>query len=328
MKPVDNHYLLTIGSLSDQALWTQLLEVIRPRTPFDFPVWNEIWMKHFGKSASPMIISVSRKNTDDALVMPMVREGDTLRFFGSTDCVDYHTVVGKNITAELLAPAVKAITQDSKIKHLILESMPENTTLYELKRTFEQQGWHSELHLEDVAPRVKLPTSREAYLASLSKKTRSKVRQLEKSGVIQHGDLVTPIDIKQAIDTLINLHKKSSSAKAAYMTAEKEAFFREVTLALAEKNIVRIAYLDMDQQRIACVLSFVLDDIQYFYSSGFDPTHAHLSVGFLNYIYALSRSIEKGIKVVDFMRGNEAYKYRFGCFDRQLYQLTLKRPII
>ena len=109
------------------------------------------------------------------------------------------------------------------------------------------------------------------------------------------------------------------------MTAEKEAFFREVTLALAEQKLVRMAYLDIDQQWVACTLAFVIDDIEYVYNSGFDPSYSHLSVGFLNHVYALSRSIEEGIQVVDFMRGNEVYKYRLGCVDRQLYRLTLDR---
>ena len=211
------HYTLTIGPLSDQVLWTQLLETVRPKTPFDLPIWHEIWLKHFGQHATPMIMSVMGQNSEDALVMPLVQEGDTVRFFGSTDCVDYHAILGNNITPDILIPVVRAITEDTGIQHVILGSMLESGTLHCLKEIFEQQGWYSELHLEDVAPRISLPTSWDAYLAALSRKRRHeirrKIRRLEKSGTIRHGDVVTPTGVAQAMDTFIALHKKSSAEK-------------------------------------------------------------------------------------------------------------------
>lgn len=328
MNPI-NKYSVNTGKLADQTLWPQLLESIEPKTPFDLPIWNTIWFKHFGNNDSQVILSVLGRDINDSLVMPLVRNGDTLKFFGSTDCVDYHNVIGKNITADLLTPAVQWITQDIAIKRLVLESLPESPVIHYLKNTFENHGWRSELHLEDVAPRVSLPVSWEVYLASLSSKNRHeirrKVRRLESSGSIKHADLVTPAEIKNGMDTFIALHKKSSVEKEAYMTAKKEAFFREVAVALAEKNLVKIAYLDIDEKRVACALTFIVDNIAYVYNSGFDLMYAHLSVGFLNHVFSLSRSMDQGIKIVDFMRGNERYKYNLGCFDRQLYRLTLDR---
>lgn len=322
-------YSLNVGTLSEQTLWPQLLESIRPRTPFDLPIWNQIWFKHFGKNHSQVIICVSGKDLDHSLVVPLVSEDEKLRFWGGTDCVDYHNILGKNITANSLKPVAQWVTQSLDIKQLILESIPEGSIISALKKSFSDEGWNSELCLEDVAPRVQLPASWETYLASLSSKNRHeirrKIRRLEENGSIEHGDLTTYTDIQNAMDTFIVLHKKSSAEKEAYMTAERELFFREAIAALAEKGLVKMAYIDMDKKRTACSLAFILDDIRYVYNSGFDPAYRHLSVGFLNHLFSISRSIDQGVKIVDFMRGNERYKYNLGCTDHQLFRLTFYR---
>ena len=64
---------------------------------------------------------------------------------------------------------------------------------------------------------------------------------------------------------------------------------------------------------------------RYLYNSGYDPEFRDLSVGLINHAYGIRASIAEGIKVFDFMRGNEPYKYHLGGRDRAIYRIICRR---
>lgn len=51
------------------------------------------------------------------------------------------------------------------------------------------------------------------------------------------------------------------------------------------------------------------------YLTGFDPAFARRSPGAILYADAIERAHARGDRVFDFMRGAEAYKYRWGARD-------------
>ena len=55
------------------------------------------------------------------------------------------------------------------------------------------------------------------------------------------------------------------------------------------------------------------------------PIERRLAVGLLNHAYNIQRSIEQGLRVFDFMRGDESYKYHLGGQDRRLFRVTAQR---
>ena len=61
------------------------------------------------------------------------------------------------------------------------------------------------------------------------------------------------------------------------------------------------------------------------YNSGYDPQYAYLSVGLLSKAACLRHAIEDGRKRLDFLRGNEPYKYDLGGKDLQVYRCLIKK---
>ena len=61
------------------------------------------------------------------------------------------------------------------------------------------------------------------------------------------------------------------------------------------------------------------------YNSGYDPEFSSFSVGLVSKAMCLQWAIEHGKSSVDFLRGNEAYKYDLGARDQQVHRLLVRR---
>src|ERR1700733_10959790 len=90
--------LKTVGGFQDlRDEWNSLAESVRPRTPFNFPAWHELWWKHFHKNLSfgeGEFLAVALRDESGGLVavaplmrvarpslrLPLIRE---IQFFGA-----------------------------------------------------------------------------------------------------------------------------------------------------------------------------------------------------------------------------------------------------
>ena len=68
-----------------------------------------------------------------------------------------------------------------------------------------------------------------------------------------------------------------------------------------------------------------MNNTRFLYNSGYDPNFSELSVGLINHAYSIKLSIEQNIKIFDFMRGDERYKYHLGAEDTRLFTILGKR---
>ena len=55
------------------------------------------------------------------------------------------------------------------------------------------------------------------------------------------------------------------------------------------------------------------------------PQYSHYAVGLMSKTLLIKDAIENGRQCVDFMRGDEDYKYDLGGKDQQVYRLLLKK---
>ena len=76
--------------------------------------------------------------------------------------------------------------------------------------------------------------------------------------------------------------------------------------------------------RAICVFAFLIDDRKKtynFYIGGRDESVKGPPVGLVLHAYAIRHAIANGIAKYDFLRGNEPYKYSFGCEERHIRSL-------
>jgi CelD/BcsL family acetyltransferase involved in cellulose biosynthesis len=63
-------------------------------------------------------------------------------------------------------------------------------------------------------------------------------------------------------------------------------------------------------------------DGYYLYNSAFDPTLREASPGVVLMASLIESAIEAARDVFDFLKGDEAYKYRLGAGERLLYTVS------
>ena len=185
--------------------------------------------------------------------------------------------------------------------------------------------------LEDVCPLILLPDSFETYLQEiLSKKqrheVRRKLRRIEEEATVRWYVVDAASDLSQEIDAFVRLHRLSKQEKLGFMTEDMEAFFRAIMQTLHDAGWLHLAFIDVNGAKAAAMLSFIYDDRLLVYNSGYDPaSYAELSPGIVLTTRLIEDAIQRGLRVFDFLQGNEIYKYRFGAQDTVVYSTVIRR---
>ncbi len=316
---------------SASAGWAAMAASSDRATVFDLPVWQETWWDHFGTGKSQKILAVCSDAGTVDLLAPLMQEDGTVSFLGGTDLVDYHDFVCPgDIPETCLKAVIDEVAADGGVKKLLFESIAGDSQTFEmLPEVLRRLGWNVTVDQEDVAPMLELPSDWDEYVSGLRKKDRHelrrKIRRLQASGEIEHFELSAPEDVETALSDFFRLHRLSTPEKQEFMTLERERFFREVAVKLAESGITRLSFLEIDGTKVATSLSFVVGGVRYLYNSGYDPEYRRLAVGLLNHAFTIRRSIEQGHTVFDFMRGDEPYKYHLGGVDREVFRIVATR---
>lgn len=316
--------------------WRSLARRLPRPLPFHHPAWHRAWWSHFGDGREPLYLAV-REHDDGrpggtlAGVVPLLRDGDRLALAGDTEICDYTDVPVTAAEPAVLLPSVLAAVETLPWQTFHLWGLPEESpALAAVQAWAGSRGYATELDFEAVCPRVRLAPDWERYLAGLTKKDRHelkrKMRRFAEAGAaVELRVLAAPDEVAATLPDFFHLHRISRHDKAQFMSSRMEAFFREMTAALAAEGLVRLYLIDVDGQPAAALIAFVSGDELLLYNSGYDPAFAHASVGLVSKAMVLRSAIEDGRTTFDFLRGAEPYKYDLGATDRIVRQLWVRR---
>ena len=310
--------------------WLDLLEECPVNTFYLMPQWQEIWWEAFRERREMAGFYLQRPEGVTAIAS-LARQGDDLSFVGNTETFDYNDFMIRPGWEEDFFAALMNWLDREDFKALELPSLMEDSpTLEYLPDLARQRGYSVEISEEDVTPGLELPDNWDAYLAGLSKKNRHelrrKLRRLESTEGWRWYCVQGSEQVSARLEDFLYLMRQSAPDKAAYMTGEREAFFRRITQRTAELDLLRLYFLEMDGQDVASSLCFDYNGARYLYNSGYDPEYAYYSVGLLLNALCLREAIEQGKTYFDFLRGPEPYKYHLGGLDRTIYHMVVTKP--
>jgi CelD/BcsL family acetyltransferase involved in cellulose biosynthesis len=318
----------TLASFAND--WDRLAAATPGASVFLGRTWHQTWWDHFGGDAEQLAIAVRDEDGVVAIAPLMIRDR-RITFLGSTDLVDYHDFLvdcddSENIAKEVLQSLLAIPEWDE----LHLESIPDWSPLIEaMPSAGKQLGIEFDLTVEDVAPQVSLADTWDEYVSGLGKKDRHelrrKLRRLDAAGEVVHEELTDPEEIRARMDDFCMLHRVSSSDKTEFLTADREAFFRDAMVKLAEDGATRLNFTKLDGENIATSICFEVGNTRFVYNSGYNPEMPQLSVGLMNHAFFIQECINDGIEYADFLRGNERYKYNLGGVDRTIYSMKAMR---
>jgi CelD/BcsL family acetyltransferase involved in cellulose biosynthesis len=299
------------------------------RLPFIHPSWLRTWLSEFGGDCEPLVLTCGDGSL--AGVAPLMRSDDRVTFMGDASICDFMDVLVDPEHADAAYGDLwQQLCAEDWNEMELWGLMASSPTRERVKAFAKEKGFEVEEELEAVSPRLELPGTWDEYLASLGKKDRHelrrKIRRLYESGANVEFDVLSEqADVVAAMDDFLDLHTRSRQDKTEFMTPEMESFFRRMASALAAKGLIRLSMLRINGKPAATVLCFDAGSHLYLYNSGYDPEFSGLSVGLVSKALVLQWAIENGMSGLDFLRGDEPYKYDLGATDQQIYRLRLSR---
>ncbi len=311
------------------ADWAGILNQYPEPVPFLHPTWHRVWLEEFLGDRELLLLAV-RDGESLMGVAPLVRENGRLSLVGHYSICDYMDFVVAPGKAGDVYPAILDALEEESWSELELRGLVDGSpTLEVFLALAEAAGLAVEREEEAVAPRVELPESWDEYLAGLSKKNRHelrrKLRRLGAAGELELRTYTTPTDVEEHLPVFLRLMVESRSDKATFMSEQMGRFFHRMAGAMAEEGIVRLYELELDTKPVASIFCFDQAGSLYLYNSGYDPQYAPLSVGLASKAFCLRDAMESGCRNVDFLRGDEPYKYDLGGKDRKVHRCVIRR---
>jgi CelD/BcsL family acetyltransferase involved in cellulose biosynthesis len=196
------------------------------------------------------------------------------------------------------------------------------------------EGWTMNVEREDVCPVAILPVggSMDDYLATLGKKERHeirrKVRRAEASGPIELTDAADPL---AELDLFIDLHQRRWGADGLFPPTlggdQSRVFIRRLFELFGADGPLRLTFLSVGGRRIAAGIHFQTADGILYYNAGVDPDARDLSPGVVMVYAYVQRALADGLRRMDFLRGDEPYKYEWGSVDEPIQRLLVRRRV-
>ena len=314
--------------------WSTLVTADPAGTFFHAPQYLKLYWEEFGAEPGHLLLAFAEEDGSQVAAAAFERIGPTLRFLGGTEVTDYMGPVAlpeaqPTFAKELFA----ALARRDEWTHADLRGLPEDRRWLELLAEAAQaQGFRIEVADEPngVAPFLAVPGSYAEYLERLPSKLRHeirrKARRLEAEVGPWHICLATHETLEELLDRFVELHRTSEGPKGVFLQPGMEIFFRRLGEAFLPRGVFALTFLELEGHRkLAGTIGFRFEGTYYLYNSAFDRSYEPVSPGMVLVAEDIRIAIEAGCSAFDLLKGDYAYKYRFGAVPRVVKRLAVER---
>ncbi len=309
--------------------WSDLVDADPAATFFHTPRYLKLYWEEFGHDVDELLLAFVEEDDRTVGAVAFERLGPTLRFLGGTEVTDYMGPVAAPGTEDRVAKELMAaVAAVDRWTDADLRGLPEDSPwLSRLDEAAEGEGLSVRVGEDGVAPCLELPASYDEYLAGLPSKLRHEIRRKARRLDAEVGGhavaLATPETLVDDLETFVAMHRSSEGPKGKFMVPGMEIFFRRLAETFLPDGIFRLAFLEADGVKLAGAIGFVFGDRTYLYNSAFDRARRGLAPGMVLVADLIERAILDGCRWFDLLKGDLAYKYRFGARPRAVKRLVL-----
>jgi CelD/BcsL family acetyltransferase involved in cellulose biosynthesis len=312
------------------AEWTQLWERCGRLTTFQRPEWLLPWVEVF-QPHKLCAVEVRHRDGQLRALAPMFcyeRHGEQVLAplgAGISDYVDW-LIEPQEATETLLK--IFACLEDSREAWEVLD-LPDVPAVSALIG-------HQDLLLlrqvsQQVCPVLQLPDCVSDLRVVIPERQRKNLRtarnRIHRAGRAQI-EIATQHTLPEFVNALLQLHSTRwhRFGMPGVLSDERVQRFHERSApALLRAGVLRFYGLRLDGELIAVLHTLCERDTVYCYLQGFDPNYSFVSPGMQIIAAVIEDAIREGKRVVDFLRGSEAYKYSWGARDRLTSHLQVSR---
>ena len=313
--------------------WSALCQAVEG-TPFSTPEFGEAWWSVFGESACGELELVGLENGTGELVglAPLRRCETHWTFAGDHEVSDYLGPVAQSGREPALASAVLDHLEATGAQSAEFRGIEPGSSWVSAFGVARERGWRIEIEDEAVCPTVDIGGGWEGYLSSLRARDRREVRRKlrplrQLRGAVGFESVEAPRDVAAWMPEFMSMMADSRGDKAVFLTDEMRSFFERLSAALSEAGWLRLYVMSVSGEAAAMVLCFVAQNQLLLYNSGYHPKFRDLSAGLASKVLCIRDAVERGMSSVNFLRGDEPYKYELGGRDAVVRRVHLTREV-
>lgn len=322
--------------------WNQLLEKSITHVPFLRHEYLSLWWETLGGGeweAGSIFTAVGQDPSGEILgIAPLFKPSEErsdprLMFLGSIEISDYlDFVVGSDHLENFVGSLFEnlSLMDRGEWKSLDLYNLPDWSPSVEVLTTSaENRGWTVQREIYKPCPVIELPDSWELYLQGIKKKQRHELRRKLRRAdgypepvtvhVVGEGD-----DLERVIEEYLEL-MSYDSRKQDFLTEPMRANIQDLIKLAMEMGYLLMVFLYVGSEPAAAYMHFDYRNRIWVYNSGINPKYLDLSPGWVLLGKTIQWGIEHRREALDFMRGDEVYKYRLGGVDRHVYRMVISR---
>lgn len=311
-----------------KADWTALWHANPHPEIFNAFPWLDAWWSSFGDGLELRVAVVSR-STFVIGILPLVRDGDRLRFFGAP-AADYNDVLCADVDAPtVLDVALAALLGEGRTTSCDLENVREDSRIarYFQVRT-SVRGRRARIHCVEPCLTIVLGDAAGLVLREIIAKraSRSAERRLTRRGALVFRHLDERGEILAHLDEFVRQHvrrKAMAGIRSQLATPEGLRFYRALAEGLDPAGELRFSVLELDGKPLAYDWGFEYAGKHLSYTLAFDVDAYEASPGLVLFRRLLIDAGERNIREFDFGSGDEAYKRRFANRLRKNYHIRL-----
>ena len=310
--------------------WNDLVVADRAGTIFHTPQFLKLYWEEFGQGE--LLLGFGEEGDRQNAAVALEVRGPRMRFLGGTEITDYLGPVGEPTAVNGFAAALWAGLVERGWTEADLRGLAEDSPWLPALRAAAEDSGLSVAETEDqngVAPGLDLPDSWEGYLAALPAKHRHEIRRKAKKLEAETGpytiETATDETLSVFLDRFVELHRMSEGPKGVFMVPGMEIFFRRLAEELLPTGVFRLTFVRVAGELAAGTIGFVHRGTYSLYNSAFDRRWQQLAPGMVLVAEDIRQAIAEGCRRFDLLKGDYAYKYRFGARPRAVRRLVVRR---
>lgn len=315
-----------------RAEWRRLWTNAPAATPFSSPDWLISWWHHLGQGTLRLL---ALRDSDRLIaVMPCaeVRESARARWAplgeGHSDYLD--GIFAEGFEQPALETILDWLDQSDYDRFEI-------TDLHECSRLRTARcpaPWQAHESLHNVCPVLNLPGApadlRLALPAHQLRNVRYYRTRARNLGEVRF-ERATEQNFPELFRNFFLLHRArwAERGQPGVLAHPKlEQFHLDVASAFLKQNMLRLYVLYVAEKLAGAIYTFTYRRRAYCYLAGFDSEYKPLSPGTLLIAHTIESACAEHCETVDFLRGNETYKYFWGARDRPTYRRVFLRDSV
>ncbi len=306
--------------------------------------WLYPWYRRLG-SARKLYILTTRDHEGRLLgIVPLClqrrrvlgRAVRRLAFLGETEvCGDYLDVIAapEDLGRVVEASVAYLVGARTEWDVLDLADMDEQApALPLLKQCFASSGFHVEQATCSVCPTITFPPDAtfDGFLRESGRRENYTRRRkwLEKQPGFSIECEENPAELALPFSEFLRLHQlrwRADGGSDGIAGPQVEAFHRDATTLLAERGKLQLYTMKVENRTVAALYGIRHKDTFSYYQAGRDPEWNNRSVGLVLLVETFKRSLESGVRVYDFLRGEEPYKADWNNSSKHTVRLRIYR---